>query len=62
MSGLDVNAAAMEELMRVDIEGWLNEVPTMKAHFDKFGSKLPQGLLDELHALESRLASANATA
>ena len=62
VSGLDVNAAAMEELMRVDIEGWLNEVPTMKAHFDKFGSKLPQGLLDELHALESRLASANATA
>ena len=62
VAGLDVTPAAMQELLRVDVEGWLNEVPTMKAHFDKFGSKLPQGLRDELASLESRLASANATA
>jgi hypothetical protein len=34
----------------------------MKQHFQKFGSRLPQGLRDELNALEQRLASANATA
>ena len=62
VSGLSVNEAAMNELLRVDIEGWSNEVPLMKAHFDKFGSKLPQGLRDELAALESRLASAKQTA
>ena len=53
---------AMQELLRVDVEGWSNEVPLMRAHFDKFGARLPQGLRDELSALESRLASANATA
>ncbi|MFM8558658.1 MAG: phosphoenolpyruvate carboxykinase domain-containing protein, partial [bacterium] len=59
ISGLDVSPAALEELMRVDVEGWLSEVPSMRAHFDKFGAKLPQGLRDELEALESRLLSAN---
>ncbi|MFM7232108.1 MAG: phosphoenolpyruvate carboxykinase (GTP) [bacterium] len=59
LSGLDVSPAALEELMRVDVEGWLSEVPSMRAHFDKFGAKLPQGLRDELEALESRLLSAN---
>ena len=62
MKGLDVTPAAMQELLRVDVEGWLNEVPTIEAHFAKFGAKLPQGLRDELASLESRLASANATA
>jgi len=54
--------SALEELLHVDIEGWSNELPVMKQHFQKFGSRLPQGLRDELNALEQRLASANATA
>jgi phosphoenolpyruvate carboxykinase (GTP) len=62
VSGLSVSASALEELLRVDVEGWTNELPVMKVHFDKFGSRLPKGLRDELCALEQRLASANATA
>ena len=62
LSGLDVSEAALTELLRVDIEGWTNEVPLMKQHFDQFGPKLPQGLRDELAALEQRLASARQTA
>ena len=62
LSGTSVSDAAMQELLRVDLEGWTNELPLMKAHFDKFGSRLPQGLRDELCALEQRLASTNATA
>ena len=62
LSGLHVSEAALEELLKVDVEGWTQELPLMKAHFDKFGSRLPQGLRDELGALEQRLASANATA
>lgn len=62
LEGVAVSEAALQELLKVDVEGWTNEVPLMKAHFDKFGAKLPQGLRDELAALESRLASANATA
>ena len=62
LEGLSVPDSAMQELLRVDVEGWSNEVPLMRAHFDKFGARLPHGLRDELSALESRLASANATA
>jgi phosphoenolpyruvate carboxykinase (GTP) len=59
LEGLGLNETAVQELLRVDIEGWTNELPLMRAHFEKFGAKLPQGLNDELSALESRLASAN---
>ncbi len=62
LSGMNVSPSALEELLRVDVEGWTNELPIMKVHFDKFGSRLPKGLRDELCALEQRLASANATA
>jgi phosphoenolpyruvate carboxykinase (GTP) len=59
---LKLSDTALDELLHVDIEGWSNELPVMKQHFEKFGSRLPKGLRDELNALEQRLASANATA
>jgi len=62
LSGLHVPDAALEELLEVDVEGWTNELPRMKAHFEKFGARLPQGLREELEALEERLTSASATA
>jgi phosphoenolpyruvate carboxykinase (GTP) len=62
LTGLRLGDSALEELLRVDIEGWTNELPVMKKHYEKFGSRLPQGLRHELGALEQRLASANATA
>jgi len=39
----------------VETAGWKAEVPSMKEHFAKFGDRLPQGLQDELQALEKRL-------
>ena len=60
LSGLNVSEAALHELLQVDVDGWTNELPRMKAHFEKFGPRLPQGLRDELDALEQRLAT-NAT-
>ena len=62
LAGLSVPSAAMRELLQVDIEGWTNEIPLIRAHFEKFGDKLPQGLRDELAALEQRLAAASAGA
>jgi phosphoenolpyruvate carboxykinase (GTP) len=62
LAGLKLSDTALDELLHVDIEGWSNELPVMKQHFEKFGSRLPKGLRDELNALEQRLASANATA
>ena len=56
--GLDVPAADLAELLRVDDKGWLAEVPLIEEHFAQFGDKLPQGLHDELAALVARLKGA----
>ena len=56
--GLKMHAADLTELLSVDIEGWLAEVPLIKEHFAHFGSHLPEGLNAELKALEGRLRAA----
>ena len=60
LSGMTVSEAAMDELLRVDLEGWNTEVPLIREHLAMFGAKLPRGLSDELAALEQRLAAAPA--
>ena len=55
LDGLDLSAEAREKLFGVETAGWKAEVPSMKEHFAKFGDRLPQGLQDELQALEKRL-------
>jgi phosphoenolpyruvate carboxykinase (GTP) len=57
-SGLQMPAANLAELLSVDVEGWLDEVPLIKEHFAKFGDHLPKGLKDEVAGLEQRLKSA----
>jgi phosphoenolpyruvate carboxykinase (GTP) len=54
--GLHVSAEAMAELLRVDVEAWRAEVPSIREHLAGFEPKLPPGLRDELADLEARLA------
>jgi phosphoenolpyruvate carboxykinase (GTP) len=56
--GLDIQGSHVEELLSVDIKGWLAEVPLIKEHFAHFGDHLPQGLNEEVKALEERLRAA----
>jgi phosphoenolpyruvate carboxykinase (GTP) len=58
LSGMRVSEASIGELLRVDAEGWTAELPGIKKHFERFGSRLPQGLHDELGTLEKRLQAA----
>ena len=57
LTGLKVADADMAELTRADAEAWTRELPAIRAHYEKFGDRLPQGLRDELAALEQRLES-----
>lgn len=57
-NGLDVTAADMEELLKVNKEEWLKEVASIKEHYAKFGSKLPKEMENQLAALEKRLQEA----
>ena len=47
-------------LLKVDAQGWLDELPLMKQHYESFGDRLPAGLWTELAALEKRLLAARA--
>jgi phosphoenolpyruvate carboxykinase (GTP) len=58
LSGLKVPEAALAELLRVDIDGWIAELPLIRKHYERFGARLPQELRDELLALERRLQAA----
>jgi len=55
LKGLDMSDADLEELLAVDIKGWLDDLPRVREHLAKFGDKLPQGIRDELEELEKRL-------
>ena len=57
-SGLRIADDTLAELLRADVEGWIAELPGMRNHLEKFGSRLPQGLRDELAGLEKRLQAA----
>lgn len=54
-AGLDVSAADMAELLKVNKTEWLQEVESIKEHYAKYGSKLPAELANQLSALEARL-------
>jgi phosphoenolpyruvate carboxykinase (GTP) len=58
VSGLGLGEREVAELLRVDVEGWLAQMPLIKKHYEQFGPKLPQGLEDELAGLERRLQMA----
>src|ERR1019366_4323790 len=57
-TGLDIQGAHVDELLSVDVEGWLAEIPSIKDHFARFGTHIPEGLNVEVKALEDRLRAA----
>jgi phosphoenolpyruvate carboxykinase (GTP) len=62
LAGLQLGDERLTELLRVDVEGWLAELPAIRKHYERFGDRLPDGLREELAALEKRLQSAGVTA
>ena len=58
ISGLDVTEQQMDELLNVNKEEWLNEIESIREHYERFEDKLPKELYDELEALETRLRQA----
>jgi phosphoenolpyruvate carboxykinase (GTP) len=48
----------MEELLRVDVDGWLNETKLIREYYDGLGPRVPSELREELDALVKRLEAA----
>jgi len=56
--GLGLPPADLAQLLGVDVDGWLAEIPLIREHFARFGSHLPEGLDREVADLEERLRKA----
>jgi phosphoenolpyruvate carboxykinase (GTP) len=54
---LDLDAATLTELLRVDNEAWRQEIPLIEGHYAHIGEAIPGALRDQLAALEKRLSS-----
>ncbi len=59
LSGLDVDAADVDEALAVNAAEWREEIPLIEEWFEFVGEKLPTGIKDEFDALKHRLAEAD---
>ncbi len=55
LSGLNLPAESLKELLAVDIAGWKNEIADVAASYAHFGDKLPPELATQLDGLRQRL-------
>ncbi len=53
--GLDVSDEDIANLMRVDIDGWLSELPSIEEYYATFGDHLPAELTKQVNDLRDRL-------
>ena len=58
LSGLALDTEDVEELLAVDVEGWLAEIPLIREYYEQFGARMPKALSDELDQLQARLEAA----
>jgi phosphoenolpyruvate carboxykinase (GTP) len=56
-SGLDIERAAVEQLLEVDHDAWIEQLPQMHEHYGRFGDRLPDELRGQLSELERRLGA-----
>ena len=58
LSGLALDTEDVEELLAVDVEGWLAEIPLIREYYEQFGARMPKALSDQLDQLQARLEAA----
>ena len=55
LAGLNIKEPDKADLLRVDIEGWLQELTGIEEYYNTFGEHLPEALRNEVAALRQRL-------
>jgi phosphoenolpyruvate carboxykinase (GTP) len=55
LSGLDIPAEHLRQLLCVDADEWKTEADSIQEHLDSFGDRMPEGLRVELAQLRARL-------
>jgi phosphoenolpyruvate carboxykinase (GTP) len=57
VSGLSLTDEQLQTALAVDPSAWKSELPTISAHFDNLGGRLPSEMRSQLQALEERLSA-----
>ena len=57
-SGLDLSQDEIATLLKVDVEGWMSEIPLIESYYESFGDQVPEALWQELQSLKEQLESA----
>ena len=57
-SGLDLSKDEIATLLKVDVEGWLSEIPLIEEYYKSFGDQVPSELWQELQLLKEQLETA----
>ncbi len=58
LQGLNLARRDIDELLYVDLNGWLDEVPQILEYFAKFGERMPPAMWRQLEELKQRLEQA----
>lgn len=53
--GLDASKEDLEEILKIDQDGWRTEVASRREYFATFGSRFPRVLSEQVDALERRI-------
>jgi len=53
--GLEIDAAALEQLLAVDPQDWRQQLPQLQEHYARFGDRLPAALREQLERLAAGL-------
>ena len=61
LSGIDLGQDEIAQLLSVEIDGWLSEIPLIEAYYTQYGDRVPQALRQELNSLRERLENATPT-
>ena len=56
-SGLDLSQDEIATLLKVDVEGWMSEIPLIESYYEGFGDHIPKALWQELQSLKEQLES-----
>ena len=58
LQGLAIDEEDIRELLEVNVDGWLAEIPLIREYYHQFGTRMPAELERELDQLEARLRAA----
>ena len=58
LSGIDLGQDEIAQLLSVEIDGWLSEIPLIEAYYTQYGDRVPQAIRQELNSLRVRLENA----